>query len=206
MANNKTEENTRRNRFTLLALALVFVLPLAYAFWVYRSMESPATTKNYGDLVHPARPIEQLSLTQLDGSSFGLDDLRGKWTLVYVGNGECDSKCAQALYKLRQSRMAQGENVRRIQRVYIMMAEAPADSLQTVLKEHDGMVVGRVDDAQRAGVLEVFKLTDQARVLQAGRVYIVDPLGNLMMSYSHGFDARGLIKDLQHLLKASQVG
>jgi hypothetical protein len=38
------------------------------------------------------------------------------------------------------------------------------------------------------------------------RIYLVDPLGNLMMSYPGDADATGMKKDLQRLLKVSQIG
>ncbi len=201
-----TQKIARRNRVTLVMLALVFLVPLAYAFWIYSGMEAPDHTKNHGDFVQPARKISQFNLIQTDGQLFGLSDLQGKWTLVYVGTGECDDRCAQALYKIRQSRMAQGEKVRRVQRLYIMFANHPEPSLQKVLADHKGMFVARPAEPSGDEIQKIFSLQDQTPVLQANRVYIVDPLGNLMMSYPRGFDARGLIKDLQHLLKASQIG
>ena len=36
--------------------------------------------------------------------------------------------------------------------------------------------------------------------------FLVDPLGNLMMHYDLSVPARGLMKDLQKLLKVSQIG
>jgi hypothetical protein len=39
-----------------------------------------------------------------------------------------------------------------------------------------------------------------------GMVFLLDPLGNLVLWYQDGFDPYGLLKDLKHLLKASQIG
>ena len=47
---------------------------------------------------------------------------------------------------------------------------------------------------------------DDTPILDAGRVYIVDPLGNLMMYYRPDADAGGLLKDLRKLLKFSRIG
>jgi hypothetical protein len=40
----------------------------------------------------------------------------------------------------------------------------------------------------------------------SGRVYLVDPFGNLVMSYAADAPARGLLEDLKRLLKLSQIG
>jgi hypothetical protein len=37
-------------------------------------------------------------------------------------------------------------------------------------------------------------------------VFLIDPLGNLMLWYENGFDPYDLDKDLKHLLRASQIG
>jgi hypothetical protein len=37
-------------------------------------------------------------------------------------------------------------------------------------------------------------------------VYLVDPLGNLMMRYPEGADGKRMLKDLRRLLKVSQIG
>ena len=38
------------------------------------------------------------------------------------------------------------------------------------------------------------------------RIYVVDPLGNLMMSYPAGADPNGIRKDLARLLRVSRIG
>ncbi len=60
--------------------------------------------------------------------------------------------------------------------------------------------------------LEVAKLTAQLEEnkevtpLETKKVYLIDPLGNLMMQYPADFKTRGLIRDLRHLLKWSRIG
>ena len=41
---------------------------------------------------------------------------------------------------------------------------------------------------------------------RADTVYVVDPLGNLMMSYDARQDPRGLLEDLKKLLRLSHIG
>jgi len=42
--------------------------------------------------------------------------------------------------------------------------------------------------------------------LTDGMVVLLDPLGNLVLWYDGGFDPYKMVKDLKHLLKASQIG
>ncbi len=198
--------NKATNRFTLVLIALAFLAPLTVAWVAYVNMDEPGTTRNLGDLVHPARPLVDFELARPDGSRLTRQDLTGKWTLVYIGGADCDEACAHALYKIRQSRMAQNENIRRVQRLLIIASEQPAGSYERVLEAHQGLLVARGGKADLEALLDQFRLAPGEDVVAAGRVYIVDPHGNLMMSYERGFDPRHLIKDLQFLLRSSQIG
>ena len=78
--------------------------------------------------------------------------------------------------------------------------------MQAALKEHAGLevVYGKPDEIDL--VVKQFELKNKAPAKSAQRLYIVDPLGNLMMSYEKDFDAVGLIKDMTLLLKVSHIG
>ena len=41
---------------------------------------------------------------------------------------------------------------------------------------------------------------------QAPRVYLIDPLGNLMMSYAADAKAKGMLEDMKRLLRLSSIG
>jgi len=40
----------------------------------------------------------------------------------------------------------------------------------------------------------------------AQRVYLIDPLGNLMMSYAPDAKPKGMLEDMKRLLRLSQIG
>jgi hypothetical protein len=74
------------------------------------------------------------------------------------------------------------------------------------LQEHfPGQVIVALGDQGAMALLETFEL-DAKQPLDAGRIYLVDPLGHLMMSYEPGDEPRGMIKDLERLLKYSGLG
>ncbi|UCE89625.1 MAG: SCO family protein [Pseudomonadota bacterium] len=200
-----SERNPTSSRRAVLALAALFIVPMLFALWYVNYAGAPGATKNYGELVQPARPLSAFALQTLDGEPFGADELQGKWSLVYFGGGECGTACAENLYKMRQSRLSQGQEIKRVRRLYILLDAAPGDSLSEVLREHEGLEVLTGRPAELDSLVAQFDLPGAAP-RAAERVYIVDPLGNLMMSYPAGFDAKGLAKDLRLLLRASQIG
>jgi hypothetical protein len=198
--------NRRGGRWVLVLLALLFTSGIVVSYVLVETGWRPTTTKNYGELVQPARPIEDVALTRLGDGALRFADLRGKWTLAYFGSAECTRPCADNLYKMRQITAAQGKEAHRVQRLFVVTDAIGLEGLQAKLKDYPGMEV------VRGGAQEVRRLAEQFR-LPAGspldglhRVYVVDPLGNLMMSYPADADPRGMNKDLGFLLKASQIG
>ena len=55
-------------------------------------------------------------------------------------------------------------------------------------------------------LLDNFRLDDAVNPIKAGRIYISDPLGNLMISYPADINPKGILKDLKKLLRASRIG
>lgn len=196
------------SRQALVLLALIFLAPTFVAWVMHHSSDEgwqPEGTTNRGNLVHPARPLEMPADMANDGVSLQ-DYLQGKWTLLYIGNADCGETCRNNLYKMRQVRIAQNENMKRVQALFLLNADSIPDELAGFLaQEHKDMAVALPSAAQAAAIEPQFRV-DETPVREAQRVYIVDPLGNLMMYYQPDADARGMLKDLQKLLKYSKIG
>jgi len=196
-----------RQRFTLIAIALVFVAPMAIAWLLLARPDwRPAYTVNHGTLVQPPRPLAGLGLHGVDGSSLGPHYLQGKWTLVYVGHGRCEKICQRQLYNTRQVRLAQGKNIGRVQRLMILTDAGGTAALRSIRAQHPDLTIAAPVAADRAAVLNRFAIDGAGDPGTAGRVYVVDPLGNLMMTYGANADPSGMLKDLERLLKVSYVG
>lgn len=195
-----------RARLVLVLLALLFLSGSVIAFVLLQSGWRPATTKNYGELVQPARPLTDVALDMLDSTRMRLDDLNGKWTLVYFGPAECLRPCSDNLYKMRQIAAAQGRESHRVQRLMVVTDATALDMLRYTVKEYPGMrvAVGPIEAVRR--LAGQFTLPAGSPLDNLNRVYIVDPLGNLMMSYPADADPRRMNKDLGLLLKASRIG
>jgi cytochrome oxidase Cu insertion factor (SCO1/SenC/PrrC family) len=196
----------RRGRWVLLALAALFLSGIVVSFVLVKSGWRPGATRNYGELVKPARPIKDVALRDLDGEPTSFGALRGKWTLLYFGSAECLRPCIDDLYKMRQVTLAQGDESHRVQKVFVVTDPAALDRLRQILENYPRTKVLRgPTDAVR-------KLAAQFEVPAGGaldglhRIYVVDPLGNFMMSYPADADPSRMNKDLHLLLRASHIG
>lgn len=196
------------SRQAIVLLALIFLAPTFVALVMHNVSDGgwkPDVTTNSGALVHPARPLE-LPADIVHGDKPLADYLQGKWTLVYLGGADCDDACKSSLYKMRQARTAQNEHMKRVQRLYVYEG-GPLPEAVTAYLASEQPQLDRVQlaPAQFAKLAEFFVI-DDTKVRDAGRVYIVDPFGNLMMYYPPDADPRGLLKDLKKLLKYSRIG
>jgi hypothetical protein len=204
-----------RNLRTLALLAARFLLPVVLAFLAYYGTSwRPAGRVNHGHLFTPARPLPALALPRiaLDGAggdtrtvADGRPALRGKWSLVYAGDGACDTACREALHVARETRLALGNDMSRLERVFLVTADCCAASF--LAREHPDL---SVLDASGPAAEPLLRLLDAPAPgpdqTRTHLLYVVDPLGNLVMSYDARTDLRGLLEDLQKLLRLSHIG
>lgn len=176
-------------RRTLILIALVALAPFVASYVAYYGFSRDKQT-NYGELL-PTRPAPDVGAIQQDGTPYRL--AHGKWLLLFAAPGACDATCANALYATRQARTMQNRETARVERVWLVTdGTVPPPA---VLAEHSDVTVLR---APAAGLA--------AFGAGADRLYLVDPLGNLVLAYPREPDIKGLAKDLERLLKASRIG
>jgi hypothetical protein len=198
------ESRQPRNRRQIWLLIGLFFAPLAAAFILYYGIDGwrPPGSTNHGDLVTPPRPLPEIALPTPQNSAVAANFLRGKWTLFYVGDGQCDARCREALTLIRQTRLALNDDLIRVQRVFVATEHCCDQAYLD--QEHAGLIVVRAQDT--AEFLEPFPEYDGVPAGRSGRIYIADPLGNLMMSYAPAAKPKGLLEDLKKLLKLSHIG
>lgn len=183
-----------RSMLTLWILLAVCVLPLAASYGLYY-LAPPSERMNYGELLQP-KPLPEIQLTDLDGQPVQLGSLKGKWVLLHADSGACDERCVTKLYKLRQVRLTQGKNMERVVRVWLVTDRQPANA--TALRNYEGTLVLRAS----VDVLRNFPVREDIR----DHIWLIDPLGNLVLRYPPGADPSGIKTDLQRLLKLSRIG
>ena len=193
-------------RRKLLLLAALFVLPMLVAYALYYSGWRPETVHPHGELVQPARPVADAALVLLDGKPIRFSELRGKWTLVTFSAAECLKPCERNLTKMRQVIAAQGKEANRLQSVLVVTDGKALDWLRYAIQDYPGMraVVGPPEAVD--ALAREFTLPAGGPLDNLNRVYLMDPLGNFMMSYPADADPTGMRKDLARLLRISQIG
>jgi len=189
----------RRNFRTVFALAGLFLLPLLLSFWLYYGAHwRPRAMSNHGELIEPLRPLPDIALVDAAGTKQS-NVFPGHWTLVYVGDGACDAHCHDVLFFMRQTRLSLNNEMTRVQRVFL--ATANCCDRAFLGAEHPGLRVLDASPAASQPLLSQFPADGRAQAL-----YVVDPLGNLMMRYDARLPPQGLLEDLKRLLQLSHIG
>jgi hypothetical protein len=210
----KRSAQDRRQRRLLVGIALLFFAPLGLAFYLYYGHGTwhPGGRVNAGELIEPARPLPSLSLPLQGTGNTQPNFLKGKWTLlyVYVEQGTCGQNCRVSLYNTRQVRLALDRDMNRVQRVFIA-GDACCDA-QFLHEQHPDLITIRASAAD-APLLALLPgrdsptaAADGPSAAKAPRVYLIDPLGNLMMSYAAGAKPKGMLEDMKRLLRLSSIG
>ncbi len=185
-----------KGRRMLVLLALIFFLPLAVSFALYYGTSwRPQGLTNHGTLIDPPRPLPPVKL----GVSAS-DPLRGKWTMLYVGDGRCDAACQRALVFIRQTRLSLNREMERVNRVWL--APTNCCDKELVAREHEGLVTVDASVPQAAALVEELKSAGAS----PDAIFVTDPLGNLVLSYDTREAPKGLLEDLKKLLKLSHIG
>jgi hypothetical protein len=188
---NAPEKQLRARNLRLLAmLGGLFLVPLALAFWVYYGTDwRPLRTVNHGELITPARPLPATHLPPAVTTEVAPTELfHRKWSLVYIGDGQCDDSCRKSLYVIRQTRLSLNNEMARVERVFLVTS-------------HPGLLVLDASGAAASSLLSAFPAEQREQSL-----FIVDPLGNLMMRYDVRQNPKGLLQDLKKLLSLSHIG
>jgi len=201
-----TAKPAAHGRRTLLLVVALFLLPVVLATYLYVSGWRPeGRSLQHGELVQPARPVGDAELIGADGAPYRLGALRGKWALVYFSPLPCSDVCQNNLYKMQQVRLTQGRDASRVERVLIV-ADAATPALRALAQRYPGLLAVSGARATIQKLAREFVSSQGSALEVPGRVYLIDPIGNLVLSYAPDADPSGMRKDLARLLRLSQVG
>jgi cytochrome oxidase Cu insertion factor (SCO1/SenC/PrrC family) len=192
MSNGKPKKKSLLSLWLLVALCVAPVVASYVAYYLW----PPSGKVNYGELIEP-RPLPDAKLALADGTPFPWHRLKGKWVLAMADSGNCDAYCQRKLLYLRQVRLAQGKEMDRVERAWLITDDANPPA--PVAAEFQGTWL------VRAGGSELLKRFPVQGAL-ADHIYVIDPHGNLMMRYPRDADPRKIVKDIARLLRISSIG
>ena len=177
---------TARKEFWML-LAM-FILPIAFGtlFFYANPNYFSESTVNYGELVRPVIATDAADI-EIDSAS----SLQGIWTMVYVSS-RCDNVCEKAVADMKTIRTLMNADMRRIQRMIII------ENNSTPTVNDETLIKARITSE---------KLTQSLKKYTENAIYLIDPIGNIMLYYEpQNIDIRLVIKDLKRLFKYSRIG
>lgn len=199
--------NPKRGRWKLIAVLAVCAAPLIASYFTYYVIKPKGGATNYGALIDPRNyPIPAMASTTLDGKPARLEDFKGKWIMLKVGPSDCQQDCQDQLFAMRQLRTMQGKEMERIERVWLITDAQPLETM--LLRVNDGTHMLRAP----ADVVAKWLPLEGSGDRLSDHVYLIDPLGNLMMRFPKGAvssdveKVKRVHKDIAKLLKASAIG
>lgn len=190
---------TARGRRMMFLVMLICAAPVIASYFTYYVIH-PTGRSDFGTLINPQRPIPDVTATTLTGQSVPLRSLEHHWLLVSVADGACDAACQQRLYLQHQLRASLGANRYRVDWVWLVDDDAPVpENLLPALKEATVLRVSSAVLAQWLPPAAGHTVTEH--------LYLVDPMGHLMLRFPANLDVNGAAKardDLTRLLRASE--
>jgi len=194
------EASIRRNRRRLVLIAALFVAPFVMAVVFNVTGWRPFGTVNHGTLITPPRAVDTGGLRIPGGEPAAAGTLRGRWSLVYLSEGECGEPCERALAGLERVQTALGRDASRVERLYVTTGPLGEGQARALVERHPGL---RPLEASPEWVRQL-AMVDRSPALD--RVYLVDPEARLMMVYEPGVEPAALLDDLERLFKVPRAG
>ena len=181
-----------RSRLYLLGLVLAFAGPLVASVVLYHNpqLRGDVGGNSHGSLILPPQPLNR--------DLFLVPGQPPRWTLLYHARAaSCDLNCEATLFMMRQVRQSLGSKRNRTQTLILLGSEELRMGYAQVLERFQSDQVRVLPQNHDAHALDV----------QPGdALFIVDPLGNLLMHYDDRSTSRGILGDLKRLLAASRIG
>lgn len=194
------------SRLKFLGIVAAFAIPLAIASYIYNNPQAfQPGSSNRGTLITPPQSIERTLAQNSAGAPVAEDVLTRSWFFLFWGEQDCDLYCEANLFKIQKARLMLGRRAARVQNVYLT-APASGASAQSWSQKYPHLKIVRLrqpaDNASpQSG--DAYSIFSQ---LPRGQVYIVDPLSNVIMSYTKDAPTRDMVKDMKWLIKASKIG
>ena len=166
-----------------------------------------------GSLIEPPIIAGEINLTRQDGSIYRLSEQRGKFVVIFFGYTHCPDICPATLTEFQKIKKGLKNRSDDVQFVFITVdpeRDTPAE-LAAYLDYFDPAFIGLTADRSELepvwkayGVYQLKQSANSAAgylVDHSTRMYVVDPHGNLILTYPFGFETEKISVDLAYLVK-----
>lgn len=201
--------NKKRSTIILLVILLLFLTPLLTAYVMFNGHYLIGRLLNHGNLVKPPFSVSLLPLRNERGELLNerIQNTKKKWMLIYFNPGLCDTHCRIGLANLQRIRKATGKNSERVERVLLTYPSNEPNNIAIrliILERFPG--TRHLTTKEKPFTDVIRKHIQKNYALQAGTIYLIDPLGNVIMTYQPQTKPNHIFKDLNRLLRASKIG
>jgi len=183
---------------------LIFLTPIIVitvsTVWYY-SGYGPEEKVNYGRLLSEPIDVGTLDL-ELDYQNLNVDSMERKWMLVHFINDACLESCADLIYVARQVNVLLARQQTRVKR-YIAAPLKVKPKLENFFTTYQDLNFIEVKDQSKT--VREFKKSGIDPFAQPN-MFVIDPIGNIILHYSGEVDGKKLLADLKKLLGASKIG
>lgn len=182
-------------RISLIVIVILFTTPFIASWYLvfYTDFKKNDIGVQNGSLIDPV-----IEVGVIEGQAIGdntKQKLLGKWTLTaFVSNG-CNVDCEKLLYTLRQTRLALGKNLDKVGRLILTDSE----EVMSYVEEYKGQKVVK-DPVEYDRLINKFREIEN---FDATDIFLIDPYGFIMMRYKRDMNPKGIIKDVERLIKNS---
>jgi cytochrome oxidase Cu insertion factor (SCO1/SenC/PrrC family) len=203
LTSESDKRQQKKGRLFLIAMFVFFAAPLFLVIAMYRFDWHPKG-KSYGDLIEPVVPIKLTEafkdVKTTDTTVLSKLLWHDKWSAVILAD-KCEAVCQARLHDARQIHASLEKDMNRLQRILITNQQ----DLSDLQKQYPDLIILNQPSADVAALAKQFDV-DGVSAYTSERVYMVDPLGNLMLSYSNQVKPVDMRKDWVRLLKYSWAG
>lgn len=179
------------------------IVPFCIAWFLSSSVSWTGNGTNYGQLIEPPISTGIDEFVGFDDfSNLNMKELKGHWVLINVLPQKlCSKVCLEAIHKTKQLRLMMNKDLTRVRRVALIIPDVNKELAKVWWKDDLRLLRSKPSE------LLVQKLKKiRGADIPDGMLFLMDPLGNLMMQYEPEFDPYKVKKDLGKLLKISQIG
>ncbi len=196
------EQNKKNNRTIIIIFAMA-IIPFIFAWYLSKNLDWVGEGTNNGELIIPPVTTDKTEFIGYDDFSLkNMKELPGHWILINViPKKKCQDICLQAIHKTKQLRLMMNKELIRIRRLVLILSDVKAELAAQWWKD-DLRLLRSKPSPSLLNKLKKIRNSD----IPDGMLFLMDPLGNLMMQYEPEFDPYKVKGDLQKLLRISQIG
>jgi hypothetical protein len=191
MMSRPTDRERRNSRLKLLLIVAVFAVPFLAALILSTGGWQPGAKGN-GEPILPQRNFaqEQVQVRLDNGQLWPWRDSEPRLTLIALAGPDCAAHCLKALTEMAKARVMLNRNQSRLRLLYL--GTPPADAA-TMTAMRNYWQLGTDDGHQ----LDAYRPAAPDSV----SAVLVESDGTALSRYPVGFDASGLFRDLQKVIR-----